>query len=66
MTSEKMSVVDSTLPAPTFEFVGDLDDLTMGNTDQVGGPQESSCVSCTCVPCGTNCGTNCSCNLCTG
>jgi hypothetical protein len=66
MTSEKMSVVDSTLPAPTFEFVGDLDDLTLGNMDQDGAGPEA-CTNCVCGSCFcTGCTPNCTSCLCTG
>jgi hypothetical protein len=50
---------DPTLEAPTFEFVGDLDDLTVDGG--AGLPVMSS--SCTVCSCGSVCGScnNCSC-----
>jgi hypothetical protein len=41
---------DSSLPAPKFEYVGDLADLTKGSSNRPGF-FPTSCESCTCEAC---------------
>ena len=58
MKPDKKSVVDTSLPAPTFEFVGDLADLTVKSKDRTGANQ-AACTNCACGSCLCNCCSGC-------
>jgi hypothetical protein len=72
---KKMSDAELSLPAPTFEFVGDLADMSVeaGQRTVFGGSDGGcdGCDGCSCdAACSSSCGTGCGscvggCNSCT-
>jgi hypothetical protein len=66
MAPEATLSPEVTLEAPTFEFVGDLEDLSIGGR-RTGDLRTAvcSCSSCTCFCSACSCGSSCGC-LCTG
>lgn len=56
---DDVPALDSSLAAPTFEFVGDLADVTKGSKKRPGAP--GGCTNCACGSCFCNC-----CSACVG